>query len=97
MVDARHMPDRLAVGDQQALSTPDVVENFAAIDLPANSCHRECHGILNNHECSRQLLNTIPALSYVDENSLPLLQSSRANFGLDVLIDRNVRFLVLVD
>jgi hypothetical protein len=60
---------RRAAGDQQVLSTPDVVESLAAIDLTTNSCHRKCHGILNNHDCSRQLLNTIPALSYADANS----------------------------
>ncbi len=69
MVDARHMPGHLDAGEQQVLSAPDVVESLAAIDLAVDLCHRKCHGILNNHECSRQLLNTIPAPSCADENS----------------------------
>ncbi len=69
MVDAKHMPGHLGAGEQQVLSSPDVVESLAAIDLATNSCHRKCHGILNNHECSRQLLNTIPTLNCADANS----------------------------
>ena len=69
MVDARRMPGHLDAGDQQVLYGPDVVEGPAASDLATNSCHRKCHGILNNHECSRQLLNTIPALNCADANS----------------------------
>ncbi len=65
MVNARHMQGHLAAGDQQVLSAPDVVESFATPAMAANLCHR----ILNNHECCRQLLNTIPALSCADENS----------------------------
>ena len=38
----------------------------------------KCHGILSNHECSRQLLNTIPTLSCADANSWPIFKSSRA-------------------
>ncbi len=68
MVDARRMPARRAAGDQQVLSSPDVVESLAAIDVAPNSCHRKCHRILNNHECSRQLLNTMPTPSCADEN-----------------------------
>jgi len=55
----------LNAGEQQVLSTPDVVESLGAIYLATNSCH----GILNNHECSRQLLNTIPALTCADADS----------------------------
>ena len=81
MVNARHMLAHLAAGEQQVLSSPDVVESFATPDMATNLCHRKCHGILNNHECSRQLLNTIPARSCADANSRPLFESSRANFG----------------
>ncbi|KJE77148.1 hypothetical protein FEAC_10780 [Ferrimicrobium acidiphilum DSM 19497] len=69
MVGARLMPGNLAAGDQEVLSTPDAGESFATPDMATNLCHRKCHGILNNHECSRQLLNTIPALSCADANS----------------------------
>jgi len=68
MVDARHMPGYLDAGEQQVFSSPDAVESLAAIDLAPNSCHRKCHGILNNHKCSRQLLNTMPTLSCADAN-----------------------------
>jgi len=69
MVDARRMPGYLDARKQQVLSSRDVVESLAAIELATNWCHRKCHGILNNHECSRQLLNTIPTLSCADANS----------------------------
>jgi len=75
------MPGHLAAGDQQVFSSPDVVERFSAIYLAVNLCHIKCHGILNNQQCSRQLLNTIPALTCADANSWPLFKSSRANSG----------------
>jgi hypothetical protein len=31
MVDARHMPGHLDAGEQQVLSSPDVVESFARL------------------------------------------------------------------
>ena len=65
MVNARHMPGHLAAGDQQVLSAPDVLESFTTPAMAADLCHR----ILNNHECCRQLLNTIPTLSFADANS----------------------------
>ncbi len=91
------MPGHLASGEQQVLSGQDVVDSLGAIDVTTNSYHRTCHGILNNHECSRQLLNTIPTLHCAYANWCPLLVISEANVGLDVLINRNVRFLVPAD
>ncbi len=41
MVDARHMPGYLDAGEQQVLSSPDVVESLAAIYLASNSCHNK--------------------------------------------------------